>query len=52
MKPMTYIVTHDGIRGYIIRETEPRFYEIRWSGGKCVMHESCLTIDPLMEEEQ
>ena len=49
---MTYIVTHDGKRGYIIRKTEPHFYEIRWVGGTCVLHESCLTIDALMEDEQ
>lgn len=52
MKPATYIVTHDGIRGYIIEQTEPHYYRIRWSGGTVVLHESCLTIDPLMEDEE
>jgi hypothetical protein len=50
--PATYIVTHDGHRGYVIEQTEPHFYRIRWSGGTVTVHESCLEIDPLMQEEE
>ena len=46
----TYIVTRDGHRGYVIKQTEPHYYIIRWSGGTVTLHESCLTIDTIMEE--
>jgi hypothetical protein len=52
LKPSTYIVTHDGHRGYVIKQTEPHYYLIRWSGGTVTLHESCLTIDTLMEDAE
>jgi hypothetical protein len=50
--PGLYIVTRDGVRGYVLRECPgvPDMWEIRTAGGVTVRCSSDLSPDPLMAD--
>lgn len=50
-KPGSYIVTKDGLRGYVVERKEgTNMYQIRLTSGYVLKHEHDIEIDKIMQD--